>query len=212
MWQDAATLSIDPRRPRGQSDDALDDAAIAQIVGHNLRQFRLTRHLTLDALSRQSQVSRAMLGQIEQGRSKPSIVVLARIARAMDLPVGVFLEPDAVPGPRVVRARETPSLVGRSGKFSSRALFPFDSGRRTEFYEIWLARLAEERAEAHAPGTRENLVVARGSIEVEVGDATYALATGDAIQFDADVPHRYRNLADSDATLYLVMTYPHPLG
>jgi quercetin dioxygenase-like cupin family protein len=33
------------------------------------------------------------------------------------------------------------------------------------------------------------------------------LAEGDAVLFEADVPHVYRNLVASEAVLYLVMTY-----
>ena len=38
------------------------------------------------------------------------------------------------------------------------------------------------------------------------------LDEGDAILFEADVPHSYRNLADGEAVLYLVMTYVQTVG
>jgi quercetin dioxygenase-like cupin family protein len=33
------------------------------------------------------------------------------------------------------------------------------------------------------------------------------LAAGDAIQFDADAPHEYRNAGEEEVVMYLVMTY-----
>ena len=65
-----------------------------------------------------------------------------------------------------------------------------------------------ERAEAHAPGTKENIVVAKGSVEIIVGkEPAVQLDEGDAIDFLADVPHSYRNLGVVPAVLYLVMSY-----
>ncbi len=38
------------------------------------------------------------------------------------------------------------------------------------------------------------------------------LGAGDAIVFEADVPHTYRNLGDDEAVLYLVMAYVESVG
>ena len=98
------------------------------------------------------------------------------------------------------------------GLFSSRALFPFDELRRVELYELRLAPGGKEIAEPHPPGTNENLVVSLGSVAIEVEDHTEILGPGDAIVFDADVPHAYVNMTSSEAVMYLVMTYAEPAG
>ncbi len=67
-------------------------------------------------------------------------------------------------------------------------------------------------AEAHAAGTTENLVVAQGEVEIVVGREYQRLKQGDAIHFEADVPHAYRNIGESEALLYLVMTYVEAIG
>ncbi|MBN9026583.1 MAG: cupin domain-containing protein [Rhizobiales bacterium] len=99
-------------------------------------------------------------------------------------------------------------LTSSDGRFSSRALFPFSGERKVEFYELRLGPNHREDADPHAPGTLENLVVAQGTIEIIAGrDAPQVLGEGDAIAFEADVPHSYRNLRASEAVIYLVMTY-----
>jgi quercetin dioxygenase-like cupin family protein len=50
-------------------------------------------------------------------------------------------------------------------------------------------------------------VVTSGTIEMVVGDERHKLKTGDAIVFEADVPHQYKNPGSSTAVMYLVMTY-----
>jgi quercetin dioxygenase-like cupin family protein len=84
---------------------------------------------------------------------------------------------------------------------------------KIESYELRLAPKHVENAEAHAPGTVENLIVAAGSVEIRPGGETpRVLKQGDAILFEADVPHGYGNVGDGEAILYLVMTYVQSIG
>jgi quercetin dioxygenase-like cupin family protein len=55
-------------------------------------------------------------------------------------------------------------------------------------------------------------VVSSGALQIEVAGAREPLAAGDAIVFQADVPHAYANPSDSEAIVYLVMTYPETVG
>jgi mannose-6-phosphate isomerase-like protein (cupin superfamily) len=107
----------------------------------------------------------------------------------------------------VWRADDSKVLSSSAGTFSSRALFPFDGERRTEFYELRLKALSEEKADGHASGTMENLVVVHGALEVEIAGEIQHLGPGDAILFVADQPHVYRNPSRTEMLAYLVMTY-----
>jgi quercetin dioxygenase-like cupin family protein len=113
---------------------------------------------------------------------------------------------------RILRSASAKILTSRDGRFSSRALFPNGRGRNVEFYELRLAPLASECADSHPPGTIENLVVNSGSLEILVGDTRYALMAGDAIQFEPDVRHEYRNAGTAEAVVYLVMTFAEGLN
>jgi transcriptional regulator with XRE-family HTH domain len=185
---------------------------LAPVVGANLRRLRVKRALSLEKLSKLSGVSRAMLGQIELGQSAPTINVLWKISTALGVPFSGLIGQRQAGGVIVLKGEHAKTLTSHDGKFSSRALFPFDEPRRVEFYELRLAPHGEEHADAHAPGTTENLVVARGSVEIEVEATRQLLAEGDAIVFEADSPHVYRNLGDAEAHMYLVMTYAETVG
>lgn len=187
-------------------------ADLTQIVGANLRRARVGRGLSLERLARQSGVSRAMLSQIELGHSAPTINLLWKIAVALDLPFSALVTSKERTGLAVLRAAEAKVLTSHDGTFTSRALFPFDGPRRVEMYELRLAPHATERADAHAPGTIENLVVHQGQLVLEVEEERAALAAGDAIQFRADVPHAYVNPADTEAVMVLVMSYSETVG
>lgn len=191
--------------------EALDEDPICERVAQNLQRLRGKRHLSLDALARQCGVSRAMLAQIESGRSVPSIKVLCKIAKGLKVSVAAFLEHRAFEGVAVLSVSQSKRLVSANGAFVSRALFPFDVARQSEFYELRLGPLGEDQSEGHGPGVQENLVVSQGVLEISVNDERYLLSTGDSILFYADQPHRYRNPADSEAVAYLVVTHPERL-
>ena len=185
---------------------------LTPVVGGNLRRLRNQRGLSLEKLSRLSGVSRAMLGQIELGQSAPTINVLWKIAHALGVPFSGLISARQEGTVHVLRSAQAKLLTSHDGAFSSRALFPFDSPRRVEFYQLTLRPGAVERADAHNPGTVENLVVSQGSVEIEADGRREVLETGDAIVFEADVPHVYRNRAGGDAVMYLVMTYADTVG
>jgi transcriptional regulator with XRE-family HTH domain len=183
------------------------------IVGKNLRRLRIRQGHSLERLAKHSGVSRAMLGQIETGKSMPTIGLLWKVATALAVPFASLIATDDAHGPFILRRKNAKLLTSNQGQFTSRALFPFDSERQVEFYELRLSPLHREDADAHAPGTRENLVVARGAIELSAGtDRPIILTEGDAVLFEADVRHSYRNLGTEEAVLFLVMTYVEAVG
>jgi transcriptional regulator with XRE-family HTH domain len=212
-------------KPEGESDGDASDQAwsyevasadassdLTPVVGTNLRRLRMKRGLSLERLARASGVSRAMLGQIELGQSTPTINVLWKIARALAVPFSALITNRTAGRTTVMAAARAKVLTSHDGAFSSRALFPFDEPRTVEFYELRLAPLSIEQADAHPPGTIENLVVTSGSLEMVVGAEHHALGAGDAILFEADVPHTYRNAGTTDLVMYLVMTYAEKTG
>jgi transcriptional regulator with XRE-family HTH domain len=206
-----------PNRSARDDQDGVDEARpdtdhSALCVGQNLKRLRTRRGYSLERLAKLSGVSRAMLSQIELGRSAPSINIVFKIARTFDVPFSAMLADDHHVRARLMPAADSKILSSASGKFSTRALFPFDALRKAEFYELRLAPGGRESAEPHAAGTVENLVLVRGLVEVTTRGETYRMAPGDAFLFQADSFHSYQNLDDSEALLYLVMTYRDSAG
>jgi transcriptional regulator with XRE-family HTH domain len=195
----------------GKGEEPADD--LAHAVALNLRRLRTRRGHSLERLSKLSGVSRAMLGQIELGRSVPTINLLWKVARALEVPFAALTGEPHIQGTVILRADRAKVLVSQSGQFRSRALFPFDSQRKVEFYELALTSGGSENADPHPPGTLENLVVSQGTVEICLShNERHFLAPGDAILFEADVAHSYHNPGDVEAIMYLVMTYVEAVG
>lgn len=198
--------AIQPAPPPSEST-AIDEPGLDAVVGENLRALRSARGLSLDVLARLTGLARSLLGQIELGTISPSVSVVWKLARAFDVPFSAMLATAQLESISVLRAATAKRIVGNDGKFSSRALYPLAGEPDAEFYELMLAPYSREDAQPHQPGTRENLVVASGRLELTVGTEHFTLTKGDAIVFHADVPHSYENPVRDECWIYLVMTY-----
>ena len=199
------TSDVPAAPAEGAPDES--DPELDAVVGQNVKDLRTARGLTLDLLAGLSGVGRQALGQIEIGRTTPSVGTLWKVARAFDVPFSALL---ARPTPRATtlfRHATAKRLVSADGRFSSRALYAPGDGGKVELYELFLAAHAREDAEAHALGTRENLVVTAGRLRLEVGAESFELVKGDAIAFTADVKHAYVNPGSEECWMNLVMTY-----
>jgi transcriptional regulator with XRE-family HTH domain len=195
----------------GGGDKALDELPVQ--LGHNLRRLRTRQGHSLERFAKLCGVSRAMLSQIETGKSAPTIGVVWKIANALDVPFAALLDGQKQRGTVVLRRDEAKILASSDGRFTSRALFPYDGSRKVEFYEMRLAAGHVEFADAHAPGTTENILLAAGALEIRPdGEQARLLSPGDAILFEADVPHSYRNPSSQEAVAYLVMSYTETVG
>jgi len=191
----------------GEEIPAAPAESLAPSVGANLRRLRSRRGLSLERLARRAGVSRAMLSQIELGRSAPTINSLWKVARALNVTFAALVAPRSGTTPVVLSAGESNLLTNHKGTFTSRALFPLGERRQVEFYELRLKVRGEETASPHPPGTIENLAIAAGAVEIDIDGTAHRLAAGDAILFGADVIHSYRNVGTTEALMYLVMTY-----
>jgi XRE family transcriptional regulator, regulator of sulfur utilization len=57
----------------------------------------------------------------------------------------------------------------------------------------------------HEPGSRETAVVTEGRVRLVCAGLSHELEEGDAVTFDADLPHHFENAGDSDARLFAVV-------
>lgn len=203
IMPDAPRAALDVEAPVAEPEPELD-----ALVGTNLKAERTARGLSLDELAREAGVSRTLLGQVELGRTVPSIGVIWKIAQALGVPFATLLS-SAAPrvGTTLTQRDRAKKLTSADGRFSSRALYPLGDGHAAEFYELWMAPHSREDAEPHRPGTRENLIVVSGKLELKVGAETHALGAGDCVNFSADQPHSYINRSAEECWMYLVMNY-----
>src|SRR5690606_1614266 len=103
------------------------------------RRLRRQHRISLEELSRQSGVSRAMLGQVEQAKSIPSIKTLWQVAQALGVSVAWFLEPSHEPQVLLIPAPDQSPAVLSTGEAELRSVQQAGNVLTDAFYELRLA-------------------------------------------------------------------------
>ncbi|HMV78744.1 MAG TPA: XRE family transcriptional regulator [Leptospiraceae bacterium] len=190
-----------------ERQETASEETIINSVKENLKTIRHIKGFSLDKLAARCGVSRAMLSQIEQGKSAPTISVLWKIASGLNVPFSDLIKEKNAGGLHILKYENSKVLYSTTKVFTSRALFPFSGNRTSEFYELTLKPGGIEIAEAHQNGTTENIVVVQGVLRLRIGEKVVELQQRDSVFFRADVPHEYSNPSDTEAIMYLVMNY-----
>jgi transcriptional regulator with XRE-family HTH domain len=176
-------------------------------LGGRVRELRRGRGLTLEDLAEQSGVSRAMISKLERGEKNPTLVVAAKLAEGLGVTLsqlaGMEERREVVVVPRERRMVMRDPETG----FERQLLSPNFVGRGVEFIrnEIPEGSTSGEFP-PHRRGVEEHIVVERGSLRATVGGEEYLLGEGDALYFEADVPHCFDNAGEGECSYYLVIS------
>ncbi len=193
-------------RPLASAGDDVGAAEMGRRVAEHLRERRRSRGMSLDDLARASGVSRAALSQVETHKSNPTLGLLWKIAVGLGVPMAELIG-ERRTGAAVLRRGDAQVLRSLDGKLESRPLTPAGASPFVELYELRLSARSTHASEAHAPGTRELVVVLTGALRLRVDDEVHELAAGDSIAFAADRAHAYENPTASDARYHNVIVY-----
>jgi transcriptional regulator with XRE-family HTH domain len=177
-------------------------------AGTRIKALREAMDLSLRDLAARSGVSAPMLSQVERGETSPTLAVAGRIAAGLELSLSQLLRLDEGEGVTVVRADER-LLGGRSDGHRYEVLTPALPGQRAEVSEHTLAPAAAtggpDDPPMHEPGSRETVVVLKGRLRLVCDGVTYDLGDGDAVTFDADLPHHLENAGRKSAAFLSVI-------
>lgn len=181
-------------------------------LGARVQNLRHDRGLTLQRLAAAADVSVSMLSSVERGRKAPTIVVLARIADGLGVPLaGLVARPDDERV--VVRRAAEQDTVDEPGGWRRTILSPVVPGVNFEWIRTTLPpRCDAGRFPAYAPGSHEYVVVESGTLRLTIGETTVDLAAGDSAYFAADIAHGYANTGAKACTYHVAALIMRPRG
>lgn len=180
---------------------------ISQILGQNLKRLRTARNLSLGQLADRCGVSKVMLSQMERGESNPTVNTLWKIVNGLGVSYSALMERQNTPTD-VVRCGQVPVQSDDGGSYHLACYFANTPERGFEIYRDTLDAGAVHRTNGHGPGTEEFVCLEHGRLSMTVGDQEHTLEVGDAISFDASLPHSYEALGDQPAIMVVVNRYP----
>ena len=165
---------------------------IQQILAANLRRLRIARHLSLSELARATQMSKATLSGVENGRSNPTVDTLAALANALGVSLGELLEQSGLDDVTIVRAaaavagtESAPSGIRR------RALAAFLPAGTLTVAELSLEPGVRHDGAPEASGTRAHAYVVQGRLLGGPVERVTELTPGDYASFPIDIPYGF---------------------
>jgi quercetin dioxygenase-like cupin family protein len=181
-------------------------------VGMKVAQVREYRSLSREQLAGRSSLPLELIEQIETGGVIPGLSPLIKIARALGVRLGTFLDGEEQAGPVISRKdhlAKAPRFAGgtrtdRAG-LDFHALASGKTGRHMEPFIVDIQPDVDEQLSTHEG--EELLYVLAGRVQLLYGKESYLLEPGDSVYYDSVAPHQVRAV-EAPARLLAVVYAP----
>jgi len=187
------------------------------IVGTKIRGLRESKNLSIEEIAEHSGLSAEQILSIENDQNLPSLGPLIKIARALGVRLGTFMDDNDALGPVVTRAadRERDSSISFSnGATDARKHMEYHplaqqkAGRHMEPFIIDINPEDTPDFQLSAHEGEEFIYVMSGEVEIVYGKEKYLLTEGDSIFYDSIVKHHVHGAPSKSAKILAVVYIP----
>jgi transcriptional regulator with XRE-family HTH domain len=176
------------------------------IIGNKLKDIRNKRNLSLDEVARLTGVSKAMLGQIERGKSNPTVSTLWKIATGLKISFSLFIDEDQE-DLKVIDQKDISPIIEDNNRMKLYPIFPFDANKGFEIFTIELEPGCNHISTPHNEGVEEYIIVTEGQIEININSKKFILEKGNSMRFMANSPHSYKNINQGRSVFQNIILY-----
>ncbi len=187
-------------------------------VGARIRQLRESKMISLEDFAERSSLSIEEIQLIENDNQLPSLAPLIKMARALGVRLGTFLDDNDYLGP-VLCKREDQTRDGinfsnsHASSHNDLTYFPLaekKAGRSMEPFVIDVASSSASKSDYQLTTHEgeEFIYVLQGSIELIYGKKTYIVNEGESIYYDSIVDHNLHAADEKGARILAVVYTP----
>jgi transcriptional regulator with XRE-family HTH domain len=190
--------------------ETLADGLQRYRIGSKIRVLRLSKQLALTQLGAHTGLSAAMLSKIERGLLFPTLPTLLRIALVFGVGLDhFFTEQEKRPVAALVRRRDRLRLPDQAGTDPPTYLFesldfPVTGRPMSAYYAEF--PLSGKSSEPHRHAGTELIYVVDGHLVINIDGEDIGLERGDALTFDSDSLHAYRQVGKATCKAIVVTT------
>ena len=187
------------------------------IIGAKIKGIRESKNLSIEEISERSGLSAEQIVSIENDQNLPSLGPLIKIARALGVRLGTFMDDSDELGPAICRAkdRERDSSISFSnGATDARKHMEYHplakqkAGRHMEPFVIDINPTEDRDFQLSAHEGEEFIYVMEGEVEIDYGKDRYTLKQGDSIFYDSIVKHHIHGAPGKSAKILAVVYIP----
>ena len=180
-------------------------------IGARIKQFRLSKGLTLKDIEDRAKVSATHVSEIERGMTSPTVGALTKIAEAMGTDVAYFVEKRNVSKISIVNRSSRRRMQFKDWGATYYSLTKDIPNPKVSFLEVELDPGIKRPEETSTHEGEEFALVTKGVMEIIIGDEKYILKEGDSIHYKSTKPHAMRNIGDAKCKAIWVTLPPFSL-
>jgi len=184
-------------------------------VGEKIVSIRQSKNITAEELSERCGFTTTMMSKIEENEAIPSLGHLIKVARALGVRLGTFLDDMDQLGPVVTRKGDIKKGSSFSNKSSNARLnldfFPLASDKSGRHMEPFIVDINPSTSSDFGQSSHEGeefIFVLNGNIEIKYGTSVYSLTEGDSIYYDSVVDHHVLAADEFPAKILAVVYAP----
>ena len=187
------------------------------VVGSKIKGIRESKNLSIEEIAERSGLTADQIISIENDQNLHSLGPLIKIARALGVRLGTFMDDNDALGPVITRAkdREADSSISFSnGATDARKHMEYHplaqqkAGRHMEPFIIDINPSEQQEFKLSAHEGEEFIYVMDGEVEIEYGKEKYMLKEGDSIFYDSIVKHHVHGAPGKSAKILAVVYIP----
>jgi mannose-6-phosphate isomerase-like protein (cupin superfamily) len=167
--------------------------------------------MTTADVAEKSGIGESVIVAVEEGEVYPALGVLVKIARALGLRLGTFMDDQYRADPVVVRSsmRVGERATHKASLSSGFGYFPLGRGKNDRHMEPFYIEIsADAEASPSSHEGEEFIVVVSGSVELVYGGVSEVLEPGDSAYYNSVVQHLVRASGGRPAAIYAVIFMP----
>jgi len=177
-------------------------------IAEKLKAFRSANRMTLKQLAAKAGCTDAYLSQLERGRANPSIMILKKIASALQMKVvDFFLEPEVNENGIVVKEEERVNINFKRGDAKIQMLVRNIQNKRMQpFYTTIEPGGGSKGSYSHIG--EEFGIVLQGELEVNLNGKSYRVKKNESFYFSSQEPHSWSNPGKNKTLVIWVVSPP----
>lgn len=177
------------------------------LIGKSIQYQRKKMKMSMDTLSKRSGVSKSMLSQIEQDKTNPTVAIVWKIARALNISIQELMESFPRNNIEVIRFNDAPVIFSDDNLCEIRINSPVHMSDNLELYHFIMKPGGKNISKPHYADSEEFLTVIKGIVNIHLNDTSVVLYQGDTGRYKADVEHIIENINDDISEIYLVVFF-----
>jgi transcriptional regulator with XRE-family HTH domain len=176
-------------------------------IGKKIRELREAKNLKMKDLSAMVECTPSLISQLERGKTDPSISMLKKIARALNVNIVDFFMNSTHDEDVVTRTSDRIDIQLKKWDARIQSLVKKTTNKKMQpFFTVVKSGGGSHGIYSH--DGEEFGFVLKGELELMVNDKIHTVRENESFYFSSTIPHNWGNRGKEDAVVIWVITPP----